>query len=198
MPAEHSTASDTSVAAAEAAAAAAAEAESAKQEADSMRQEAYRARIKATQKADEAEAEALNHQRDAKSKADIAEEKAKELSKLARMAHISDKFDADSRAFRDIAMSTMLAADITAEDVVADPAQALQDATAALGGVGMVTAAINAAANIFPRMPATWFPVCGGGTGQATRTTRPASQPPAGPAAPLDNRRRRRTGDDAN
>ena len=121
------------------------------------------------------------------------------------MAHASDKFDADSRAFRDTASSAMHAAEITADDVAEDQAQALQDAATSratgftrMGGVGAVTTAINAAANIFPRMPATWFPVCGGGTGQATRTTRPASQPPAGPAAPLDNRRRRRTGDDAN
>ena len=151
-----------------------------------------------------------------KTKRTSPNKKLKELDKLARMAHARDKFDADSRAFRDAGICATHAFESTAEggtdgptvqtpDVAADPAQAMQDAATArakgftrMGGFGMVTTAINAAANSFPRMPATWFPVCGGGTGQATRTTRPASQTPAGPAAPIDNRRRRRTEDGAN
>ena len=203
---EHSTASDASIAAA-AATAAASEASRAKQEADSKQQEALEAKLRATQKAEIASSEALNHQKDAKAKSDAAEEKAKELCMLARTAQLSDKFDADSRAFRETVMSTMLAAEvIAAEGLAVNPAQALQQATTArtgghtrIGGVAAVTAAFNAATNDFPVMnPGTWFPspICGGGGGPASKT-RPASQPPAGHniTAVQTGRRRRRTED---
>ena len=127
---------------------------------------ALKPRARFTQKPDEAYSDAFSYQTDAKIKTNAVEKHAKEFCTRARKSQIRNKFDADSRAFRDTAMSTMFAAEISEQEgLESNPVYVLHDTSTAftggymrIGGVAAVTTAINVTANAFPVMrPGTWF-----------------------------------------